>query len=199
MPAKNRNPARRKVLRLSATAAGAAVVATLAPFIGQKLIHRKTTESGEIVDIDIGKLPGGELLTVDWLGKPVLILRRTPEMIARLQQPPSANLADPASDHSRQPAYVRNATRSLKPEILVAFALCTHLGCTPAPRFKPGSAEGMPENWTGGFLCPCHTSSFDLAGRVHANREAKENLAIPPHRFIDQNTLRIGEDPSDNA
>jgi ubiquinol-cytochrome c reductase iron-sulfur subunit len=199
MPAKNRSPSRRKVLRLSATVAGAAVAATLVPFIGQKLVHRKTTESGEIVDIDIAKLPAGQMMTVDWLGKPVLILRRTPEMLAQLKLPPSALLSDPASERSKQPAYARNATRSLKPEILVTFALCTHLGCTPAPRFKTGSAEGMPENWIGGFLCPCHTSSFDLAGRVHANREAKDNLAIPPHRFVNENTLRIGEDPSESV
>lgn len=187
--------ARRKVLRLSAGAAGVVAVATLAPFVGQALIHRKTTENGEIVEVDITQLPAGQLLTVDWLGKPVWVLRRTEEMIARLAQIGDSGLADPDSANSRQPAYARNGFRSLKPEIFVAFALCTHLGCTPAARFRAGKDEGMPESWGGGFLCPCHTSTFDLAGRAHQNREAKENLAIPPYRFLGEHQIRIGEDP----
>ena len=197
-----RKPARRKVLRLSAGAAGAAALVTLVPFIGQALIHRKTTENGEIVDVDLSNLPAGQVLTVDWMGKPVLIARRTAEMLAQLAKDEATALTaltDPTSDRSKQPAYTRNAIRSLKPEIFVAFALCPHLGCTPSPRFKFGSSEGMPENWTGGFLCPCHTSSFDLAGRAHKNREAKENLGIPPYRFLSEQKIRIGEDPSGSA
>ena len=203
MPAEKASQhARRKVLRLSAGAAGIAAVATLVPFVGQALIHRKTTENGEIVEVDLSNLPPGQVLTVDWLGKPVMIARRTPEMLALLAKDEATArtaLADPLSDQSRQPAYARNTLRSLKPEIFVAFALCTHLGCPPAPRFKSGNAEGMPENWSGGFLCPCHTSTFDLAGRAHKNREAKENLGIPPYRFLGEQKIRIGEDPSDSV
>lgn len=201
MPVEKARPhSRRKVLRLSASAAGIAAAATLIPFVGQTLIHRKTTENGEIVDVDLSNLPPGQVLTVDWLGKPVMIARRTPEMLAGLAKDEATArsvLADPLSDHSRQPAYARNTLRALKPEIFVAFALCTHLGCPPSPRFKAGNAEGMPENWRGGFLCPCHTSTFDLAGRAHKNKEAKENLGIPPYRFLSEQTLRIGEDPSE--
>jgi len=189
--------ARRKVLRLSAGAAGIVAAATLVPFVGQALIHRKTTENGEIVEVDLASLPAGQFLTIDWLGKPVWVMRRTEEMIARLAQIKDPDLADPDSAFSRQPAYARNGFRSLKPEFFVAFALCTHLGCTPAARFRPGKDEGMPESWGGGFLCPCHTSTFDLAGRAHKNREAKENLAIPPYRFLADNQIRIGEDPPD--
>ena len=194
------NHARRKVLRLSAGAAGIAAAATLVPFVGQALIHRKTTENGEIVEVDLSTLPPGQVLTVDWLGKPVMIARRTPEMLAAMAKDEAtshSHLTDPLSERSRQPAYTRNALRAIKPEFFVAFALCPHLGCTPSPRFKAGAAEGMPDNWTGGFLCPCHTSSFDLAGRAHKNKEAKENLGIPPHRFLDEKKIRIGEDPSE--
>lgn len=192
-----RNPPRRKALRLTAVVAGGAALATVAPFVGQALIHRKTTENGELVEVDLAPLAAGELLTVDWLGKPVWVLRRTPEMLAQLARTPEAELADPRSEHSRQPAYASNPQRSLKPEFLVAFALCTHLACTPTPRLRPGNAEGMPDSWPGGFLCPCHSSQFDLAGRAFKNREAKENLGIPPHRFVGENRLRIGEDPSE--
>lgn len=189
---------RRKVLRLSAGAAGAAALATLVPFVGQVLIHRKTTENGEIVEVDLSPLPPGQVLTVDWLGQPVLIARRTPEMISRLDaQSPAERLAlaDPDSEHSKQPAYARNAWRSLKAEFFVAIALCPHLGCTPTPRLQPGKTEGMPEQWAGGFLCPCHTSTFDLAGRAHKDREAKQNLGVPPYRFVGEQVLRLGEDP----
>jgi ubiquinol-cytochrome c reductase iron-sulfur subunit len=107
----------------------------------------------------------------------------------------SHDLIDPFSDHSKQPAYARNAHRSLVPELFVAIGLCTHLACAPTLRLKPGSVEGMPPAWRGGFVCPCHTSTFDLAGRAHRNREAKLNLAVPPYRLVGDNLLRIGEDP----
>lgn len=191
------NATRRKALRLSATVAGGAALATLAPFVGQALIHRKTTANGEIVEVELGALDAGQLLTVDWLGAAVWVVRRTPEMIAQLAATPLAELADPASEHSRQPTYARNPGRSLKPEFFVAFAMCTHLACTPIARFRPGSAEGMPGSWPGGFICPCHSSLFDLAGRVYKHREAKQNLAIPPHHFVSEHLLRIGEDPAD--
>lgn len=194
MPTKP-HAARRQAIRLSATVAGGAALATLTPFVGQLLLHRKTTDSGEIVEVDLGPLAVGQLLTVDWLGAAVWILRRTPEMIAQLAATPPAELADPNSEQSRQPAYARNPQRSLKPEFFVAFAQCTHLACTPLARFRPGSAEGMPAGWPGGFVCPCHSSLFDLAGRAYKNREAKTNLAIPPHRFASEHLLRIGEDP----
>ena len=197
-PDRTKNLLRRNVIRLSIGAASAAAAITLVPFVGQILVHRKTTENGEIVDVDITNLPVGQLLTIDWLGKPVWIIHRSAEMIAQLNPSNTDNnsLTDPNSDNSKQPTYARNEFRSLKPNFFVAFSLCTHFGCTLSPRFKIGNKEGMPKNWTGGFLCPCHTSTFDFAGRAHKNREAKENLSIPPYRFLSEQMIRIGEDPT---
>ena len=184
---------RRKMLKVAGMAAGATAGIAILPYVGYTLVHKKTTESGEIVEVDIGKLPAGQLLTVDWQGKPVWILRRTPEMLAALQD--TARLVDPLSEHSKQPAYARNAHRSIKPEVFVAFGICPHLGCSPVGRFRKGADEGMPADWPGGFLCPCHTSTFDFAGRAHAGREAKTNLEVPPHRFLEDGRIRIGDDP----
>lgn len=192
----HRDEPRRRVIRISAGIAGAAALATLVPFAGKIVLERQNTAEGEIVDLDLGELPAGQVMTVLWRGQPVWIVRRTPEMIARLHQASRpGELADPDSAHSRQPAYTRNALRSLQPEFFVAIALCTHLACTPAPRLAAGRGEGMPADWAGGFLCPCHNSTFDLAGRAHRNREAKQNLTIPPHRFLAADRLRLGEDP----
>jgi ubiquinol-cytochrome c reductase iron-sulfur subunit len=184
---------RRKMLKVAGMAAGATAGLAILPFVGYTLVHKKTTESGEIVEVGIDKLPPGQLLTVDFQGKPVWILRRTPEMLVALKG--AGNLVDPASENSKQPSYARNMHRSLKPEIFVAFGICPHLGCAPIGRFRPGADEGMPADWTGGFLCPCHTSTFDFAGRAHAGREAKTNLSVPPYRFLDDGSIRIGEDP----
>lgn len=187
------------MIRLSAGAAGAAALVTAIPFVGRALIHRKTTDNGEIVEVDLSALAEGQMLTVDWLGQPVLIVRRSIDMIDRLTRGSTNDLADPISEQSRQPAYAKNPHRSLRPEFFVAMAVCTHLGCAPQARFKAGRDEGMPEQWAGGFVCPCHTSTFDLAGRAHLHREAKINLAIPPHRYLSANRLRIGEDPTDSS
>jgi ubiquinol-cytochrome c reductase iron-sulfur subunit len=187
------NRPRRKMLKLAGLAAGATTGLAILPFVGYTLIHKKTTESGEIVEIDIAPLPAGQLLTVDWQGKPVWILRRTPEMLATLQE--TARLVDPLSDHSKQPAYAKNPHRSIKPEVFVAYGICPHLGCAPVGRFRKGADEGMPADWAGGFLCPCHTSTFDFAGRAHSGREAKSNLGVPPYRFLDDRRIRIGDDP----
>jgi len=184
---------RRKMLKVAGMAAGATAGLAILPFVGYTLVHKKTTESGEIVEVGIDKLPPGQLLTVDFQGKPVWILRRTPEMLAALQD--TRGLVDPASEHSKQPSYAKNPHRSLKPDIFVAFGICPHLGCAPIGRFRRGADEGMPADWAGGFLCPCHTSTFDFAGRAHTGREAKTNLAIPPYRFLDDGSIRIGDDP----
>lgn len=184
---------RRRLLRMAGLAAGASAGLAILPYVGYTLIHRKTVESGEIVEVDLAPLPPGQLLTVDWQGRPVWILRRTAEMLATLQA--ETRLVDPNSEHSKQPAYAKNVTRSIRPEFFVAVGLCPHLGCAPQARFRPGADEGMPAGWRGGFLCPCHTSTFDFAGRAHAGREAKSNLAVPPHHYLADGRLRIGEDP----
>lgn len=184
---------RRQMLKVAGAAAGGAAALTIAPFLGKILLERKSTETGEIVDVDLTPLSPGQLLTVDWQGQPVWILRRTDEMLATLAA--EDQLIDPQSEQSRQPHYAKNRHRSIRPDYFVAFGLCPHLGCTPTPRFRPGSDEGMPANWRGGFLCPCHTSTFDFAGRAHGGREAKRNLDVPPYRFLSDQRLLIGEDP----
>jgi ubiquinol-cytochrome c reductase iron-sulfur subunit len=186
------NRPRRKMLKVAGMAAGATAGLAILPFVGYTLIHKKTTESGEIVEVDIGPLPVGQLLTVDWQGKPVWILRRTPEMLASLQD--IARLVDPLSDHSQQPAYAKNSHRSIKPEIFVAVGICSHLGCSPSDRFQPGAQPSLPDDWAGGFLCPCHGSTFDMAGRVFKNKPAPDNLEVPPHMYLSDTRLLIGED-----
>ena len=132
-------------------------------------------------------------MTVEWRGKPVWILRRTPEMLAGLDTIED-DLLDPASARPMQPEYAHNAHRSIKPEYLIAVGICTHLGCSPSEKFASGAASGLGERWPGGFLCPCHGSTFDLAGRVYKNKPAPDNLEIPPHYYLSDSRILIGED-----
>ena len=135
----------------------------------------------------------GELRTVAWRGKPIFVLRRSPEMLDALTRHDDL-LADPRSLRSDQPAYARNIDRSVKPELSVMVGLCTHLGCIPTFRPVPGAAD-LGANWPGGFFCPCHGSKFDLAGRVFKNVPAPTNLEVPAHHFAGANRLLIGVDP----
>ncbi|HNF00146.1 MAG TPA: ubiquinol-cytochrome c reductase iron-sulfur subunit, partial [Thauera aminoaromatica] len=130
---------------------------------------------------------------VEWRGKPVWILRRTPEMLATLEHN-EARLADPVSGEPQQPEYATNRQRSIKPEYLVVIGICTHLGCSPSEKFAIGTTEGMTADWPGGFLCPCHGSIFDLAGRVYLSQPAPTNLEIPPHKWLSDGLVLIGED-----
>jgi ubiquinol-cytochrome c reductase iron-sulfur subunit len=133
-------------------------------------------------------------MTVAWRGKPVWIVRRTPEMLADLSKN-DAELVDPQSKvGSQQPAYAQNATRSIKPEYLVAIGICTHLGCSPSDKFTAGPQPSLPDDWRGGFLCPCHGSTFDFSARVFKNKPAPTNLEIPPHMYLSDTKLLIGED-----
>jgi ubiquinol-cytochrome c reductase iron-sulfur subunit len=133
------------------------------------------------------------MMTVEWQGKPVWILRRTEEMLATLDKLDD-QLADPASDKSIQPEYAKNKARSIKPEFLVTIGICTHLGCSPSQKFKIGADSGLGDAWPGGFLCPCHGSTFDLAARVYAGKPAPTNLDIPPHKYLADTKILIGED-----
>ena len=133
---------------------------------------------------------------VEWRGKPVWIVKRTPEQLAELPKL-DAQLADPKS--ARKPAeltpeYARNEWRSIKPEVFVAVGICTHLGCSPTEKFAPGPQPSLPDDWKGGFLCPCHGSTFDMAGRVFKNKPAPDNLEVPPHMYLSETKLLIGED-----
>jgi len=152
--------------------------------------------AGAPVEVDIAALKPGEKLTVEWRGKPVWILKRTPEQVAELPKH-DAELADPQSKRNPSeftPEYAQNEHRSIKPDVLVVVGICTHLGCSPTDKFQPGPQPSLPDDWEGGFLCPCHGSTFDLAGRVFKNKPAPDNLPVPPHTYLSDTRLLIGED-----
>jgi ubiquinol-cytochrome c reductase iron-sulfur subunit len=173
-------------------AVGAAFAAT--PFLASWKPSARAKALGAPVEIDISKLETGAMLKVEWRGKPVWVLRRTPEMVEGLAAVDPV-LADPASEASDQPDYAQNEARALRPEFLVVLGVCTHLGCAPLSRFTPGDAE-LGADWPGGFYCPCHGSKFDLAGRVYKGVPAPKNLAIPPYAFVDDNHILVGQDQS---
>ena len=170
-------------------------VATAIPFVSTFQPSERAKAAGAAVEVDISAIKPGEKLTVEWRGKPVWIVRRTPEQLAELTKIDS-ELADPNSDRKPgeiTPAYAKNEGRSIKPEIFVAVGICTHLGCSPGDKFVPGPQPSLPDNWPGGFLCPCHGSTFDMAGRVFKNKPAPDNLEVPPHMYLTDNKLLIGE------
>jgi ubiquinol-cytochrome c reductase iron-sulfur subunit len=171
-------------------AVGAAFVAV--PFVGSWQPSEKAKAAGAPVDVDIAALQPGQMVTVNWRGKPVWVVRRTPDMLERLTEL-DAVVRDPMSDTSAQPAYAKNTSRSIKPEYLVVVGICTHLGCSPLYRPAVNSPD-MAANWRGGFFCPCHGSSFDLAGRVFRGVPAPTNLEIPPHSYLAESRIRVGED-----
>ena len=174
---------------------GGVVVAV--PFVSTFAPSERARAAGAAVEADISALKPGERMTVEWRGKPVWIVRRTPEQLASLKVTESL-LADPRSE--RKPAEVtpmpdtRNQWRSLKPEFLVVVGICSHLGCSPSEKFTTGAQPSLPADWQGGFLCPCHGSTFDMAGRVFKNKPAPDNLEVPPHTFLSDSRLLIGED-----
>lgn len=175
-------------------AAGAAAVAV--PFVSSFQPSERAKAAGAAVEADISALKPGEKMTVEWRGKPVWIVRRTPEQLAALPKL-DAELADPKSLRHQDeftPVYARNEWRSIKPEILVAVGICTHLGCSPSEKFQKGAQASLPDDWQGGFLCPCHGSTFDMAGRVFKNKPAPDNLEVPPHMYLSDSKLLIGED-----
>jgi ubiquinol-cytochrome c reductase iron-sulfur subunit len=171
---------------------GAAVVV---PFVSTFQPSERAKAAGAPVEVDIDDIKPGEMKTVEWRGKPVWIVRRTPEQVGALKQH-EAELADPTSKRTAYPTpeYAQNTGRSIKPELFVAVGICSHLGCSPSTKFTPGAQPSLPDNWQGGFLCPCHGSTFDLAGRVFKNKPAPDNLEVPPHMYLSDNRLIIGED-----
>lgn len=157
--------------------------------------------AGAPVEVDIAGLAPGELRTVEWRGKPVWILKRSPEMVASLKGVES-KLADPNSERNPAeltPEYARNEYRSRKPDLLVAVGICSHLGCSPITKLQPGAQPSLPDDWAGGFLCPCHGSTFDLAGRVYQNVPAPDNLQVPPYMYVGDTKLVIGKDEKGEA
>ena len=180
----------------SACAGAVGGVATAVPFVSTFQPSERAKAAGAAVEVDISALKPGEKVTVEWRGKPVWIIKRTPEQLAELPKL-DGQLADPKSERKPSeltPEYARNEWRSIKPEILVAVGICTHLGCSPTDKFTPGPQPSLPDDWKGGFLCPCHGSTFDMAGRVFKNKPAPDNLEVPPHMYLSDTRLLIGED-----
>jgi len=191
----NIDPKRRQLLFATSAVAAAAGMAVAVPFVSTFAPSERARAAGAPVEVDISKLVPGGMMTVEWRGKPVWIVNRTPEMLATLKKV-EPKLADPQSARPQQPEYAANEFRSIKPEIFIAVGICTHLGCSPSERFQQGAAQGMASDWDGGFFCPCHGSQFDLAGRVLKNMPAPTNLEIPPHQYLAETRLMIGADKS---
>jgi ubiquinol-cytochrome c reductase iron-sulfur subunit len=190
------DPGRRTWIGIACGAGAVGTVATAVPFVASFAPSERAKAAGAAVEVDIGALQPGEMTTVEWRGKPVWILKRTPQQVESLKKT-EAVVADPKSERKPSeltPEYARNQARSIKPEILVAVGICTHLGCSPTAKLEPGAQPSLPEDWQGGFFCPCHGSTFDLAGRVYKNVPAPDNLEIPPHMYLSDSKLLIGED-----
>jgi ubiquinol-cytochrome c reductase iron-sulfur subunit len=187
---------KRTWLIASGCAGAVGVGFTAVPFVSTFQPSERARAAGAAVEVDISGLKPGEKLTVEWRGKPVWIVRRTPEQLAALPKV-DALLADPNSQRKPDeltPEYARNEHRSIKPEVLVAVGICSHLGCSPSDKFQPGAQPSLPDDWAGGFLCPCHGSTFDMAGRVYKNKPAPDNLEVPPHMYLSDTRVLIGED-----
>ena len=189
---------RRRFLIASTSVTGAIGATALGvPFVSSMLPSEKAKAAGASVQVDVSQVALGEVLTTEWRGQPVWILNRSDKMIESLKGS-SKKLADPdLRVSSQQPKYCQNKTRSIKPNMLVIVGICTHLGCAPSPRLSPKGDMG--ENWEGGFFCPCHGSKFDLAGRVFKGSPAPTNLVVPPHKYLDENIIILGEDTKEKA
>jgi len=183
---------------LIATSCAGAVggVATAVPFVSSFEPSEKAKAAGAPVEVDIAGIKEGQQMTVEWRGKPVWIVRRTKEEVDALAKH-DGELADPESKRHPDdftPPYARNEWRSIKPEILVVIGICPHLGCSPTQKFTTGAQPSLPNDWPGGWLCPCHGSTFDLAGRVFKNKPSPDNLPVPPHMYLSDTKLLIGDD-----
>ena len=184
---------RRFLLAASSALGGVSVIGVAVPFLASMLPSARARAAGAPVEVDISKVEPGMMIRAEWRGKPIWVVRRTPEMLEEVRKA-DALVADPNSDHSRQPEYAKNEFRAIKQEYLVLVGICTHLGCSPSDKLQAGAASGMGENWPGGFLCPCHGSKFDLSGRVFKDVPAPTNLEVPPYKFLSDTRLLVGED-----
>lgn len=188
------NEGRRRVLTAMTSAVGAVgVVGAAVPFVGSWNPSARAKAAGAPVEVNISKIEPGQMVTVEWRGKPVFIVRRTPEALANLEKMESL-ISDPSSEKSVQPEYAKNKNRAINDEVLVLLGLCTHLGC--APKFRPdvGAEDLGGSSWLGGFFCPCHGSKFDLAGRVYKSVPAPLNLEVPPYKYVSDDVIIVGED-----
>lgn len=187
---------RRTWVAIACGAGAVGGVAAAVPFVSTFTPSERAKAAGAAVEADISALKPGEKMTVEWRGKPVWIVKRTPEQLAGLKKT-DPQVVDPNSERKPAeltPEYARNEHRSIKEDILVVVGICSHLGCSPSDKFQSGAQPSLPDDWQGGFLCPCHGSTFDMAGRVFKNKPAPDNLEVPPHMYLSETKLLIGED-----
>jgi len=183
------DPKKRRTLVIGGSVVGAVVgVAVAVPFIGSMFPSERAKAAGGPVSYAVDKIEPGQMVTIEYRGAPHWIMNRTPEMIAQLGKN-DALLADPKSEGSKQPASAKNANRSIRPDILVLRAVCTHLGCVPSLRKKVVPADDLGADWPGGFFCPCHQSKFDMSGRVFKGMPAPTNLEVTAYRFDGDNVV----------
>ncbi|MBV8666027.1 MAG: ubiquinol-cytochrome c reductase iron-sulfur subunit [Burkholderiaceae bacterium] len=197
------DPGRRGLLVATCAAGGVAGLATAGAFVSTFQPSERAKAAGAPVEVDISDLKPGEMKVTEWRGNPVWILKRTPEMMESLNKTES-QVADPKSEKTYQmplPEYCKNQHRSRveHKETLVVVGICSHLGCSPGKKFQPGAQPSLPDDWQGGFLCPCHGSTFDLAARVFKNKPAPDNLDVPPHMYLTDTKLMIGKDEKGEA
>jgi ubiquinol-cytochrome c reductase iron-sulfur subunit len=187
------NADRRTALLVTAAVGGAGCLAAAAPFVGSLTPSERAKAAGAPVQIDLGSVPAGELRRFEWRGKPVWVLHRTPEMIEAVKKT-GDRVADPKSDRTAYPtpAYAKNDLRSIKPEYFIAVGICSHLGCSPVGPLAAGTNSSLGAD--PGFECPCHGSTFDLAGRVFKNKPAPDNLEVPPHKYLSDTVVLVGDD-----
>ena len=183
---------RRRWVVATSVVGGAGLVATAAPFVASFSPSERARGLGAPVEFNVQTMRSNELKTIEWRGKPVFVLRRSPEMLVSLTRHDDL-LADPLSSRSEQPGYAANPVRSTRPEFLVLVGICTHLGCIPTFRPEPGAPD-IGAAWPGGFYCPCHGSKYDLSGRVFKSMPAPKNLAVPPYAFATEARIVIGVD-----
>jgi ubiquinol-cytochrome c reductase iron-sulfur subunit len=183
---------RRFLIGATSVVGGVGAVAVATPFVMSMFPSERARAAGAPVDVDIAKIEPGQKIDIEWRGKVVWIINRTKPMLESLPNL-DPKLADPNSNDSQQPPYAKNEHRSIKDNVLVMVGICTHLGCSPTYRPDVAPADLGPD-WLGGFFCPCHQSKFDLAGRVYKGVPAPTNLPVPPHRYVTDTRIIIGDD-----
>ena len=189
---------RRFLVAMSSTVGGVAAVGAALPFVFSMNPSARALAAGAPVEVDLSKIEPGMKVDVEWRGKPVWVVHRTPEMLEMLGKHED-KLIDPRSENtSQQPDYCKNPTRSIKPEYFIVVGICTHLGCSPTYR-KEVAPPDLGPDWPGGWFCPCHGSRFDMAARVFAGSPAPTNLVVPPHKYLSDSKVLIGEDQGTSA
>jgi ubiquinol-cytochrome c reductase iron-sulfur subunit len=188
---------RRLLIAATTAAGGVAAAGAGAPFVLSLMPSERAKAAGAPVEVDVSNIEPGMMISVEWQGKPVWIVRRTKEMLDLLAKHDD-DLADPNSSVPQQPAYCNNAYRSIKPEYLVVLGVCTHLGCSPTYRPEVAPVD-LGDKWSGGWFCPCHGPRFDLAARVYKGVPAPTNLIVPPHKYLSNGHLLVGDDSKETA